>query len=317
VVYKKHSLKQPDPSKDIDMNEENIRSEDYISPPPFKKITIQFLRFIFSVVDLCSDTIKKSKLLLLVGLIAGLSVGFSYYSSRPVYFDVSMIAESSVAYRKTLAEMIKSLNDLFGSQSYDKLSAELGISEKQATQLISIELTGMYGESLENDTSTKYNQPFKIFARINNTELTDSFQMAVVNYLNNKPLLKKINEGQVKFNTEKLAYTDRELAKLDTLKTEYNRFLASSKITTTYYSNDVDPSTIYKQSNDMINEKGIILNLLNSNSKPVQVIDEFKRPALPQSFSLMKSLTLGALAGMGICFLIGLYRELYRKIRNK
>jgi hypothetical protein len=298
------------------MNEENIKREDYIDLPPLKKITVQLLRFIFSIVDLFADVAMKSKLLLLTGLITGLAVGFSYYSSRSAYFEVSMIAESSVAYRKTLEEMILSLNELIGSRSQAKLASELGISLQQARQINSIELTSLFNESLENDTSTKYNVPFKIIARIRNTELTDSFQNAIVNYLDNKPSLKKIKEEQVKFYNEKLAFTDKELAKLDTLKTEYNRFLASSKITTTYYSNDVDPSTVYKQSNDLINEKGTILYWLSSNSKPIQVIDEFKSPVSPQSNSRFKSLFYGALIGLGICFLLGLNIELYRRTRD-
>ena len=298
------------------MNEENIKSEDQIDLPPLKKIAIQILRSIFSVFDLFAEVIQKSKLLLLTGLITGLAVGFSYYSSRPAYFEVSMIAESSAAYRKTLSEMIKSLNALIGSRSQGKLASELDINERQARQISLIEMTGLSNESLENDTSTKYNQPFKIIARIHNPGLADTFQNAIEKYLDNKPMLKKVKDDQVRFYNEKLAYTDKELAKLDTLKTEYNRFLASSKITTTYYSNDVDPSTIYKQSTELINEKGNILYWLSTNSKPVQVIDEFKSPVMPQSYSLIKSLSFGALIGLGICFLLGLYLELYRKIRN-
>jgi len=298
------------------MNEENIKREDHIDMPPLKKIAIQFLRSIFSVIDLFAEVIQKSKLLLLTGLITGMVVGFSYYSSRPAYFEVSMIAESSAAYRKTLSEMVKSLNLLIGSGSQPKLASELNISEQQARQISLIEMTGLSNESLENDTSTRYNQPFKITARIHNPGLADTFQNAIEKYLDNKPALKKIKDDQVKFYNEKLAYTDKELAKLDTLKTEYNRFLASSKITSTYYSNDVDPSTIYKQSTELINEKGTILYWLSTNSKPVQVIDEFKSAGLPQSYSLVKSLSFGALIGLGICFLLGLYLELYRKIRN-
>ncbi|HET7002434.1 MAG TPA: hypothetical protein VFI33_14025 [Puia sp.] len=298
------------------MNEENIKSEDHINLPPFKKTAIQILRSTFSVIDLFAEVIRKSKLLLLAGLISGLAVGFSYYSSRPAYFEVSMIAESSAAYRKTLSEMIKSLNALIGTRSQEKLATELDISDQQSRQISLIEMTGLSNESLENDTSTKYNQPFKITARIHNPSLADTFQNAIEKYLDNKPSLKKIKDDQVRFYNEKLAYTDKELAKLDTLKTEYNHFLASSKITTTYYSNDVDPSTIYKQSNDLINEKGTIVYWLSTNSKPIQVIDEFKSPVLPQSYSLVKSLSFGALIGLGICFLLGLYLELYRKIRN-
>ena len=179
------------------MNEENIKNEDYIELPPLKKITIRFLRILFSIVDQSVDVLKKSKLLLLTGMITGMAVGFSYYSSRSVYYEVSMIAESSVAYRKTLTEMIQSLNDLIGSGSQIKLARELGMSEEQAREISRIELTGIFNESLENDTSTKYNQPFKIIARIHNTTLTDTFQKAIVFYLNNKPLLKKIRDDQV------------------------------------------------------------------------------------------------------------------------
>ena len=298
------------------MNEENIKKEDYIELPPLKKIAIQFLRYIFSFVDQMFDVIRHSKLLLLTGLVTGLVVGFSYFSTRPVYYEVSMIAESSVAYRKTLAEMIQSLNNLIGSQSQDKLAKELGITQTQAKQISYLELTSLQNESLENDTSTKYNQPFLIVARIHDTELTDTFQRAIVSYLDNKPLLKKIRDEQVKFYSEKLAFTDRQLAKIDSLQTEYNRFLASSKIATTYYSNDVDPSTTYKQANDLINEKGTVMNWLSRNTKPIQVIDEFKSPAMPQSYSRKKSLLIGALIGVGICFLLGMYIELYRKAKN-
>ncbi|HZZ74471.1 MAG TPA: hypothetical protein VFE04_01015, partial [Puia sp.] len=210
----------------------------------------------------------------------------------------------------------QSLNGLIGSRSQTILADVLHISEQNAKQISLIEMTTLSNESLENDTSTKYNQPFKIIARIHNSALTDTFQNAIEKYLNNKPALKQIQDDQVRFYNEKLAYTDKELAKLDTLKTEYNHFLASSKITNTYYSNDVDPSKIYKQSADLINEKGTILYWLSTNSKPVLIIDEFKTPVLPQSYSLFKSLTLGALIGLGICFLLGLYLELYRKIRN-
>jgi len=298
------------------MNEENIKSEDHIDIPPLKKIAIQFLRSFFSVIDLCAEVIQKSKLLLLTGLVTGMAVGFAYYSSRPAYFEVFMIAESSAAYRKTLSEMIKSLNLLIGSGSQGKLASELDISEQQARQISLIEMTGLSNESLESDTSTRYNQPFKITARIHSPILADTFQHAIEKYFDNKPALKRIKDDQVKFYNEKLAYTDKELAKLDTLKTEYNRFLASSKITSTYYSNDVDPSMIYKQSTDLINEKGTIVYWLSTNSKPVQVIDEFKSAVLPQSNSFVKSLAFGALIGLGICFFLGLYLELHRKIRN-
>ncbi len=298
------------------MSEENIKREDYIDLPPLKKITIQLFRFVFAIVDQLYDVLRKNKLLLLIGVISGMAAGYFYYNSRTAYYEVSMIAESSTLYRKTLAEIIGNVNNLIITQSYGRLAKEFSISEQQARQINSIEMTSLLNESLEKDTSTKYNIPFKIIARIKKTELIDTFQNAVVSYLDNKPLLKKINEAQVRFYNEKLIFIDKELAKLDTLKTEYNRFLASSKITTTYYSNDVDLSNIYRQANLLYNEKGATQVWLSANSNLVQVIDEFKSPALPKSASRSKSMVGGSLIGLAICFLLGLYTDLYQKTRS-
>jgi hypothetical protein len=298
------------------MNEENIKNDDYIDLPPIKKIILQFLRFIFSIADLVVGVIKKYKLFLLAGLIAGMIGGFFYYKSKPAYFEVSMIAESSALRLKPIQEMIRSLNELIGSQSHRTLAAELGISEQQARQISYIELTGLQKDALDNDTSTKFNQPFKISAQIHNTDLTDTFQKAIVNYLDNKPLIKKNRDTQVRFYIEKLAFLDNQLAKMDTLETTYNHFLAASKITSNYFSNDADASNFYKQALLLMDEKGMTLNWLSLNSKPIQVIDEFKSPSLPQSYSRSKSLAIGALIGIGICFLLSLYLELDRKARN-
>ena len=296
------------------MNEENIKSEDYIGLPPIKKITIEFLRFIFSVFDNCWEIIKKIKLLLITGLVLGLAMGIFYYSIRPSYYEVSMIAESHSAYRKTLDEMIQSLNKLIISNSYGKLASELDINEQQASQISFIGMTGLLNEPLDNDTSTKFNQPFKISIHLSNSTLTDTFQTAIAHYLNNSPFFKKTNEEQVKYYNEKLIFIDRELAKLDTLKTAYNRFFSSPQINATYFNNNADPANIYKQSNDLMNEKGNVMYLLSANAQPIQIIDAFKRPTLPQSFSRPSSLVYGALIGLGICLLLGFYTELHRKI---
>jgi hypothetical protein len=318
VIIKNPSLPSlTDYSKETDMNDENIKREDYIAVPPLKIIVIQFLRFIFSVVDLFFTAVKKHVLLLLIGLIAGLAGGFYFSSSASGHYEVSMIAESSIVNRKTLSEVIHSLNDLIAAQNYHALASGLGVNEDQARQINFVQLSTFFNETLENDTTLKYYKPFKITAYISGPGLTDTFQNSIVSYLNNKPYFKKIMEDQVKFHTEKLAAIEKDLAKLDTLKSEYNRFYASSKIATTYYSNEADPPTIYKQSNELIKEKGLTMLWLSSNSKPIMVIDEFKSPLLiGAGGSRNKSLLYGALAGLGIAFFLALYMELYRKVRN-
>src|SRR5450432_740567 len=297
------------------MNEENIKSEDYIHLPPLKKICIQFLRFIFLLVDEVLEVFWKFKFLIIVGFIIGSIFGFYLHSSSSNYYEVSMIAESSSLQKRTVSEMVNSLNDLIKTNSYNKLSSELKISEQDTRQINFIGMTTLNNDPIDNnDTSTKFFQPFKLVAHLTKTELTDTFQNALLNYFNNKTNIKRLKEDQIIFYNEKLLFIEKELAKLDSLKTEYTRFLASSKISATFYNNAFDPSTIYIQSDKLITEKELVRTWLSTSAQAILVIDEFKQQATPQSASIKKSLLYGALIGLAICFFLGLYLNLYKKI---
>jgi hypothetical protein len=298
------------------MNEENIKSEDYISLPGFKKISILILEFIFAISRQIVYTIKNNKLLLATGLVTGLIVGYSYYSSRPVYYEVTMIAESKQLQNNTVSEMIKQLDILLKTQSYQKFGSEVGLTETEARQMLGIRAISLTDDGLENDTSTKIHQPIKIVANIKNSSLADKFQSGVIDYMNNKPSLKKIKEDQVKIYEGKLQFIDNELARLDTLKIEYNHFLASSKISATFYNNAFDPANIYLQSNNIMAEKVLIQSWLSTDSKPIVAIDDFKGTMIPQSVSIVKSLLTGALIGFLVCFLLGLFIDLNQKIKK-
>ena len=298
------------------MNEENIKSDDYISIPGFKKIIILILHSFFSVFHQFVDVLKNSKLLLAAGLVTGLVVGYSYYTTRPVFYEVSMIAESTQLYKRTVGEVVKQLDQLIKTQSYSKLAGELNLSDNEARQLSSIAASSLDNESMESDTSTKMHQPFKIVATIRRNDLADKIQLGVVNYLNNKPSVKRMKEDKIRINNIKLALIDRDIAKLDTLKTEYNKFLASSKISTTFYSNAFDPANVYLQSSAILEEKEKLMTWLSTDSLPILVIDEFKTITASQSASLFKSLLWGTAIAVGICFLLGLFIELDRKIKK-
>jgi hypothetical protein len=292
------------------MDEQNIRSEDYINLAVFKKILIQILLAFFSVFRYIIKVIDKSKLLLIAGLIAGLVVGYSYYSTRAKYFEVSMIVRSGELTNKTMSEIIKQLNTLVTGGSKIKLSRELNISENEAREILFISSSTMTDETLDNDTSTKVHQPFKIIAQINDTDVTDKLQRVIITYLNEKPFLKKRKEDERKTYQDKLAYINSELADLDTLKKTYNHFLASGKISSTIYNNAINPADIYIQSNTLANQKAELLIWLSAESEAVSVIDEFKSTSAPQSYSLTKSLITSVLIFITGSFLLGLIMEL-------
>jgi len=292
------------------MDEQNIRSEDYIDLAVLKKIIVQILFAFFAFFRYIIKVFNRSKLLLLAGLIVGLVLGYSQYSTKTKYYEVTMIIESTEVLNKTIAEMLKQLNNLVRTGSHKKLSAELKISENEARQVMLIEPYTMKNEALETDTTTRTYQPFKIMARIKDPEITDKLQNAIFQYLNENPFSKKVKDEDRKMYVAKLAFIDKELSFLDTLKKEYNHFLASGKLPSNIYNNAMDPANIYIQSNSLADQRDAIVQWMNREQNPVMVIDNFKCTYAPQSFSLSSSLITSSWISMGICFLLGLFIEL-------
>jgi hypothetical protein len=297
------------------MDEKNIQSEDYVNTSGLKGITVEILNFIFSVcITLISPFIKR-KSLLLVGAIVGLIAGFSYYKTKPSFYEVSMIVESTHLNYITVSEVIKQLDKLAHSGTKENLSRELKIDEDQAKQIILIDSRSMANESLAADTSQAFSLPFKIIADIKENRIADTLQNGIITYLNSKPYLTKIIENEKKIYIDKLLFIQSELSKLDSLKTGYNRFLTTSKISATIYNNALNPSEIYIHSLNLINQKEIILKWLNNSSEAFSVIDGFKSSRVKKSISFRNALLIFGAIGLGIGYLIGLLLELRRKIK--
>jgi hypothetical protein len=297
------------------MNQEKINQEDYIDIPPIKRLIFQILEIFFSVLNQFSAVFRNRKLLLSIGLVGGLIFGYYYYYNRSTRFDLFMIAESSNLTKQTVAEMIINLKSLISTQSYSKLSGELNLSSEDVKQIRNLTATTMDNEPLSNDTSTRFLQPFKINASIGKADLTDKLQAAIISYLNSKAGARKLTDDQIKFYREKLQFIDRELEKLDSLKIHYMHFLASTKISPTFYNNALNPADMYKQSSDLMKNKEEVMTWLSTSSQPIFVIDEFKMPVKAESASLGRALFLGATIGIGICLLFGLLLELNEKIK--
>ena len=294
------------------MDEQNIRSDDYINLGVLKKILVQILYGFFAFCRYIFKVLNRGKLLMIAGLIAGLVVGYSYYSTRAKYFEVSMVARSTELTNNAISEMVKQLNQLAATGSHKKLAEALKLSELESRDIAFLASYTLANEPLEVDTFLKIHRPFKIVAQIRDTGLTAKFQQGLFLYFNDKPYLKKVKEGQRKIYETKLAFINAELANLDTLKKEYNRFLASGKISSTVYNNAFDPAEAYVQSNKLADQRDLVLEWLIKETDAVAVIDEFKSTSSPQSFSLAKSLIISVLLFLAGSFLLALVIELNR-----
>lgn len=216
--------------------------------------------------------------------------------------------------KKTYAEMLDQLDKLTTTESSARLAGELKVSDEVAQSILFMEARNIDNGPLRIDTSTKTRQPFKIILALTNNKSADSLQTGIINYLNNSPYLKKFKEEQRRNFLDKISFIDRELAKLDSLKNEYNRFLASSGNSSTFYNNAINPAEIYLHSNNLVNQKETMLSSINVEGTAISVIDGFKITSSPQSASLLKYLLAFGGIGLAAGFILGFFLEIERKV---
>ena len=296
------------------MQDKNIRSEDYISFSGVKGVLAQLLRFIIAIIDFLFATLLRNKFLVIGGLILGGILGYVYYKSKRPSYQVSMIVEFTELNKKAYAEMLDQLNTLVRTQSHRELAQSLNIQVPVAKNIGFIDSKNMNDEPLNSDTSTTAGQTFKILVDVTDNRIADTLDIVFERYLNNNPYLHRIKESQKKIYVDKLAFINSELSKLDSLKAEYNKFLATSKVSSTIYNNAFNPAEIYVQSNNLANQKEVIQKWLELNAASVSVVDGFKTTANPQSASLTKLLTIFGITGALLGFLIAMFRETKKRL---
>lgn len=294
---------------------ENIHpSDDYISFSSIKNIFLDILQFIFKVFNFIISAVRRRLMLFAVCCIIGVMGSYIYYWQTPRYYDIEMIVQSNELSRRTYYEIIKSLNGLVTSQSYDNFSSQLKIDKQQSRGVLSMELTGINNEMLETDTTSKLRQAFKIKVKATNIQFAPLLQNALLDYLNNIPYAKLVKEGQKKIYLEKLEFIKQEQKKLDSLVSGYNVVVNQMKMPTTVYNNELDPAALYQHALKLDSVKEVVQTWLNNESKAILLIDGFKSPANPQSVSLkihlIIGLLLGAALGLFLCMISALNKLL-------
>jgi hypothetical protein len=299
------------------MPEQNINHEDQIYIPGIKNVIKQILGLFFWVFSFLALVANKNKLLLLCGLLIGLISGYIYYSMKPSFYRASMVVVHSELTKKTYAEILDQLDKLTTPGSKQRLAEELKLPVELAGNILSIDAKNINDLPLREDTSSKIKQPFKIIVELKSNKASDSLQNAIINYVNNSPYIKRLKEQQNKSYIERILFIERDLSKLDSLKDEYTRFLASSKITATFYNNAFDPADIYVHSSNLVNQKETFKNLLNIDGAAVSLVDGLKVPSSPQTTSLVIYLLIFGGMGLFAGFMLCSFHEAEKKISRK
>ena len=298
------------------MTEKNIHSEDQIDLTGIRNVLIELLRAFFAGLSFCGFVLRKFKYLLTLAFTLGMGLGYIYYAMKPSHYKATMIVQFNKLTKRTYSEMIDQLNHLLGTVPKERVGREMRVSPNVAGKLLFVSAYDMDDRPLLADTSTKVDQPFKIVANVHDDFdfALDTLQAGILNYLNYSPYLTTLAEQERKSNELKLATIQRDLAKLDTLKTEYNTFLATTKVSATYYNNAVNPAEFYAQTVNLLKEQEVTLRKLNIDMLPVALVDGFKLTEKPHIFSIPRIIVLFGLIVALVAYIIFLTMETKQRV---
>ena len=238
-----------------------------------------FIRFIF-----------RHKIVMIISILAGIIIGIINYKTTRVYYKISMIVRHTELNLKTYGQMLKSLNTLAESGSYDALAKSLAIDPETARKIRSFSGISLAGGDLSKDTSTARENTFLIQMTIHDLAIADTMEKIVVNYFNNNPYLNKLKQDEILLYTERLQFVNNELRRMDSLKDAYNRSLASSKTALTYYNNALNPADLYDESNIYAETRTMLGEWLLQKRQPIVAIDGVKSSIAPYSIDLDQSM---------------------------
>ncbi|HTR28132.1 MAG TPA: hypothetical protein VMH27_02615 [Puia sp.] len=297
------------------MNNKDTDRADQMNLSVLKYLVISVLTGFFRFLSFCGAVIRKRTIYLLSGLFLGLFLAmFYYYVAQTKYYQASMIVASTRLPKKSYAGIISQLNNLARSGSTDKLAAEMRVPATVAANIVYIDTRNMLDEPLEADTSSKLNESFQVLFGIRQNALADSIQSALISYLNNLPYLKKLTEVEQGTNRIKLDFLESELNRLDSLEGLYNRFLATSRVSSTFYNDAIDPAKIYDQSGRLLTALGEVRREIYVDSSAVSLVDHIKTANTTRSKSLSMLMIILGFGGLAAGFLLGLMIETRKRL---
>lgn len=299
-------------------NTKETDAADQMNLSALKYLTKSFLVGFFRFLSFCAFVVRRRKYMLIGAAFLGVFVAmFYYYVAQTKYYQASIVLSSSLVPKRVYGGIIGQLDELARTRSSDKLAAELDVPLPVAKNILSIESRNMMDEDLQMDTSNRLGEPFQVFIAISHNDVgSDVIEDAFVNYLNNLPYLRKILSVQQSSDSMRLEQLERDLAAMDTLKVNYNKFLAASKISATVYSDAIDPAKIYSETGGILDDIRDTRRRLLVDNVDVAPLNHIKIANTTRSKSLPILLLILGPGALLFGFLIALLMEVRNRLLN-
>jgi hypothetical protein len=287
------------------MQETNSRNEAQVPSISFSHMLWIFFDAILKFFRHFILFVSRNLFLLLLFVIAGVVAGISITSVSKPRFLFSMMVKHTELKVGAFGLMLDELDKLASEGSDRELAQTLKLPESISRDISSIKGKNMLGLPLSKDTSSQAQQLFVIDLVVNNNNSSAAIRKAMLSYFNNNAYLLRLKNDRIQLNHEKLRFIESELQQLDSLKGQYNTFLASSGKNAMFYNNAFNPVDLYRQSDTLQRQKAEIREWLRQNSESIVSIDGIKSSAIAQTNEGLLPWILNALLFGLIFFLLG------------
>lgn len=282
-----------------------IRSEEVDVNGIFNMIRSFFVTIfsgIAGIVKFSLDNFLKIALFTILGITAGVGV---FFFIKPVY-STHIALTSRRMTNDHCALLIQTLEDLNDHDENNVvLAKKLNITPEMALKIKNIEFNN-YNDKIQKlyKDSIVIKGPFKVFVKVYDTEILDSLQQGIINYLeNNDYALKRkiIDENGLQLLK---ADINKEITALDSLKKIVSKsIIPQSSGTGIILGQPINPIDVFQKAIDLFNNK---LNVqeriaLNDNIEVLEGFTKFTKPSWPK---LWVTSLIGAITGylMGVVF---------------
>lgn len=288
------------------MNEKRYHAEDQVNFVGLKNLVYAFLQEFYRFVAFTQVVIRKKIGFLIAGVILGIAFTLVHFYNRPDIYTAEMVVIHNKLNKRTYGQVIQQLDMLVRNGERSKFASTLNLPVEIADKIYRVEAFNTNNLPLLSDTVEKNYQTFRISLRLTGPVETDTLSQAFIAYFSNLPYLKRLNAVEKQYLRDRLTLVERDLAHLDTLKTNFNRFLGSSRIASTVYSSAINPAEIYGQTIELIKQREGASRFLYAEENPIQILDSFKLVQLPRGRGLPDSLLIFGTIGLLTGFLFGL-----------
>jgi hypothetical protein len=198
---------------------------------PAASFPADYIRLFRESLAFLLNALRRSWLSVSLIMLLCLAAGFTWWYSRPAYFDSEVVCQyvNQPFGKKVFGEMTQKLDALARSHSSNELAKQLQIRPEQAAQIIGIEGKNRSGSALYEDITEEY-QPLYFVVRARDRSVFGPVEAGLLRYLGNTPYEQRMSLVQQQHVAGRLVELRADLARIDSIMAAFTIALRNGTV---------------------------------------------------------------------------------------